>query len=77
MTMKFVWSAIDFYFRSSRIRIFFYPRFFLGSATNNLSSKPLSSQQEAVLSKGFRFSFPIPISYSKIISKVVRNYGFY
>ena len=31
----------------------------------NLSSKPLSSQQEAVLSKGFKFCFPTPISYSK------------
>ena len=35
-----------------------------------LLSKPLSSKQEAVLSKGFRLCFPTPISYSKIISKV-------
>ena len=43
----------------------FYPRFCLGHATKNLSSKTLSSQQEAVLSKGFRFCFPTKVSYSK------------
>ena len=48
----------------------FYPRFCLGPAIKNLSSKPLNIQQEAVLSKGSKFCFPTPISYSKIISKV-------
>ena len=48
----------------------FYPRFCLGPATKNLSSKTPSSQQVAVLSKGFRFCIPTPISYSEIISKV-------
>ena len=48
----------------------FYPRFYLGPATKILSSKSLSSQQKAVLSRCFRFCFPTPISYSKIISKI-------
>ena len=69
---RFVWltSSIDFCLKSSRIRILFILVFVWVSATKNLSSKPLSSQQEAVLSKGFRFCFPTPISYSKIIPKV-------
>ena len=48
----------------------FYPRHCLGPAIKNLSSKPLNIQQEAVLSKGSKFCFPTPVSYSKIISKV-------
>ena len=43
----------------------FYPCFCLVSAAMNMSSKTLSSQQEAVLSKGFRFCFPTQVSYSK------------
>ena len=66
----FVWltNSVDFCLRSSRIWIFFYLRFCLGPATKNLSSKPLSGQQEVVLSKGSRFCFPTPISHSEIIS---------
>jgi hypothetical protein len=48
----------------------FYACLCLGLVIKNLSSKPLSSQQKAILSKGSKFGFPTPISYSKIISKV-------